>query len=247
MKNFLLFVAAAMLVGSANAQSLRFYDQEGNLYDDGAVITTYEVESEFMNNTWHMNIKNTSDKLINVQIDVVMEEINGFFQFCGNGGVTTSMCYPIMAVGTTSYGPYAAAAGSADYYYHAAMMIMDENSAARAKFVAYDANNPDDKTTLTVIFNKEAYDKGCASVGSVVAASKVNVFQRGANLVCNYNFETAANRSIVVSSIVGARVADVALDGNNGEAVINRLPKGVYVYTLVENGRNVKSHKIVVR
>ena len=56
MKKFLLFVAAAMLVGCAYALSLRLYDLEGNLYDDGAVITTYDVESEFMNNTWHMNI-----------------------------------------------------------------------------------------------------------------------------------------------------------------------------------------------
>lgn len=180
-------------------------------------------------------------------IDVEVEEISGFFQFCGNAAVTTGQCFAHVATGVYPYGPYAALAGSADYYFHAALMCMNETDAARVKFTIYDQSNPDDKTSMTVILNKEAYDKGVAGVNGVFAAQQVKVFQRGAGLVCNYNFDTAANRAIVVSNIVGARVASVVLDGTNGEVVVDRLPKGVYVYTLVENGRNVKSHKVVIR
>lgn len=247
MKKFLLFAAALVFVGSATAQSLRFYDEAGNLYENGAEFTTYEVEPDFYNNTWHLNVKNTSDKAIDVMIDVVPEELSGFFQFCGNAGVTTPNCFPIMTTDVYSYGPYTAAAGSANYYFHAALMCMSETDYARVRFEIYDNNNPSDKCTITVIFSKEAYDKGCASVNGVKATADVKVFQRGGNLVCNYNFDAAGNREVVVSNIVGARVAAAQLNGTNGEVSFDRLPKGVYVYTLVENGRNVKSQKIVVR
>lgn len=248
MKKFLLFVVAALVfVGSATAQSLRFYDQEGNLYEENAVITSYEVESDFMNNTWHLNIKNTSDRDINVMIDVEVEEISGFFQFCGNLNVTVGTCFPYDPEKPFApFGPYYAEAGSAKYYFHAALMCISETDYLRVKFTIYDESNPDDKTSMTVILSKEAYDKG-SGVNDAFATQQVKVFQRGGNLVCNYNFNTTANRSIVVSNIVGACVGSVVLDGNNGEAVIDRLPQGVYVYTLVENGRNVKSHKVVIR
>lgn len=247
MKKFLLFAAALVMVGSASAQSLRFYDEAGNLYEDGAVVESYEVEPELFNNTWHLNVKNTSDKSIDVMFDVTPEELTGFFQWCGNAAVTTPNCFPIKDIKTHTYGPYTAAAGSADYYWHAALMCMAGNESARVRIEVYDNNNPADKCTITLILNAELYNKGVASVKSLQAAQDVKVFQRGANLVCNYNFDAAANRTIVVSNIVGARVATIALNGNNGEVAFDRLPKGVYVYTLVENGRNAKSQKIVVR
>jgi hypothetical protein len=103
--------------------------------------------------------------------------------------------------------------------------------------------NDDDLTYVTVVFD---YSR-VAALNAANMANNVKVFQRGANLVCNYAFDAVAERSLVVTNIVGARVATVALDGNNGEVALDRLPKGVYVYTLVEGGRNVKSQKIVVR
>lgn len=247
MKKFLLFVAALVMVGSASAQSLRFYDEAGNLYEDGAVVESYEVEEAMMSNVLHINVKNTSDKAIDVMFDVTPEELTGFFQWCGNAAVTTGTCYPVTELKTYSYGPYTAAAGSADYYWHAALMCMAGNEAARVRIEVYDNNNPSDKTAIIVVLNADLYNKGLASVKSLQAAQDVKVFQRGANLVCNYNFDATANRTIVVSNIVGARVATIALNGNNGEVAFDRLPKGVYVYTLVENGRNAKSQKIVVR
>ena len=118
-----------------------------------------------------------------------------------------------------------------------------QDAFVKADFVMYNTANEDDFTYVTVVFD---YSR-VASVNAANMANNVKLFQRDGNLVCNYAFDAAATRNIVLTNIVGARVATVALDGNNGEVALNRLPKGVYVYTLVENGRNVKSQKIVVR
>lgn len=249
MKKILLFAVATLaFIGSASAQSLRFVNHEtGELYDNNIEITTYDADADFMMLDWKLDIINTTYNDIDVMIEVNIVELNGMgFQFCGNAEVSTSICYA-PTIGVTTYGPYMATAGSSANYFHGGMWIMNAEDGARVTYTIYDNENPDDKSVITVLYTKEAYDKGVASVDKTLASDDVKVFQRGGNLVCNYNFATVANRSIVVSNIVGARVATVALDGNNGEAVINRLPKGVYVYTLVENGRNVQSHKVIVR
>ena len=118
------------------------------------------------------------------------------------------------------------------------------NNYIKADYMLVNAANEDDLTYVTVIYD---YAKYVAAVNKAGVNNNMNVSQRGANLVCNYAFDTVAERSLVVTNIVGARVASVALEGNNGEVAVERLPKGVYVYTLVENGRNIKSQKIIVR
>ncbi len=247
MKKILLFAFAAFMAVTVNAQTLRFVDQEGVEYENGAVIEAYEVEPELMNLVWHLNLKNTSDQAQDFIIYHEVEELSGFMQFCGNAEVTTGLCYGATSVGADEYGPYTLAAGATEYCFHAAIMMMTETTAARVTYTAYPESNPEDASYVTVIYTYEAYQNGINAVEKAFVNNKVNMFQRNGSLVCNYEFDNAAKRSVVVSNIVGARVATVVLDGTQGEVVLNRLPKGVYVYTLVENGRAVKSHKVVVR
>lgn len=247
MKKFLLFAVAALVAGTVSAQTLRFVDEEGNEYANNASIVTYDVEPEMFNLVWHLNVKNTSGSDATFIVAHEVEEINGFIQFCGNAEVTTPQCYGASAVGLSEYGPYTLAGNTSAYCFHAAMMMLTDDTKARVKYTVYLEENPEDAAVITVTYTKENYDKGLASVDKTFAGSTVNVFQRGGNLVCNYNFDTDASRSIAVYNIVGARVATLPLEGNNGEVAFNTLPKGVYVYTLLENGRNVKSQKVVVR
>ena len=123
-------------------------------------------------------------------------------------------------------------------------MVQYKDAYIKADYRLQNAANEEDYTYVTVIFDYAKYN---AAVNNANMSNEVNVFQRGANMVCDYAFDAVANRSLVVTNIVGARVAAVALDGNNGEVVLDTLPKGVYVYTVVENGRNLKSQKIVLR
>ena len=147
---------------------------------------------------------------------------------------------------------YVDADGNPDCNFHTAFMLMSNQESyggykdayIKADYMLVNAANEDDLTYVTVIYD---YAKYVAAVNKAGVNNNMNVSQRGANLVCNYAFDTVAERSLVVTNIVGARVASVALEGNNGEVAVERLPKGVYVYTLVEGGRNIKSQKIVVR
>lgn len=255
MKKFLLFVAAALVFVGSNAQALRFSNHEtGELYENNAEVKA-NIADPIMNTLdWYFLVLNTSEDNHSIQIVAEIEEVNGSLSMCGNGN-SFPTCNNYANAVTVQYGPYNCAPGNPIEYIHVSLAFVDftddgpvtnTSNNARVKYTIYDPANPDEKTSITVVFDYATFEE-LASVNSVVADQKVKVFQRGGNLVCNYNFSTRANRSIVVSNIVGARVANVALEGGNGEAVINRLPKGVYVYTLVENGRNVKSHKVVIR
>ena len=63
----------------------------------------------------------------------------------------------------------------------------------------------------------------------------------------HYSFGSAAPRTLRVYGIDGQLVRSVALPSQRGSLDLNGLQRGIYVYSLVENGETVKSQKVVVR
>lgn len=246
MKKFLLFAAAALLGLAVQAQSVRFVN-DGEVLENGATVHIYELGVSGFSMDWYPAIRNTSDKNVDVIVSVdVNQESNKHADLMDALTMCdANNCFPSTV---TELPIFTLAAGEeTTHNFHAQFQVFSQmqgytDAYIEATYYIMNADDDEDYTYVNVIF-----DLSKAAVDKVQTASVVNLFQRGQNLVCNYKFDNAANRSVVVSSIVGARVATVNLNGNNGEVVLNRLPKGVYVYTLVENGRNVKSHKIVVR
>ena len=246
MKKFLLFAVAAMSLMAAQAQSVRFVHEGTVLENDANVLITEKGVSGFSMD-WYPTIRNTSDKSVEVivSVDVNQDSNKHADMMDALTMCDANNCYPA----TVSELPaFTLAPGEeTTHNFHAQFQITSSFSGytdayIEATYYIMNTNDEEDYTYVNVTF-----DLSKASVDKTQMASNVNVFQRGENLVCNYNFDAAANRNIVVSNIVGARVANVNLDGNNGEVSFGRLAKGVYVYTLVENGRNVQSRKIVVR
>ena len=252
MKKILLFVAAAIAAVSVQAQSVQFM-YKGEVLQDGAVVEVIEYENGEM--PWHVEFKNNTGTDVEVIMSYESYE-NKYSELMGIPGFGDglSLCTWQCVAGESVTAPpfYVDADGNPDCNFHAAFMIMSnqedyggyQDAYIKADYMLVNAANEDDLTYVTVIYD---YAKYVAAVNKAGVNNNMNVSQRGANLVCNYAFDTVAERSLVVTNIVGARVASVALEGNNGEVAVERLPKGVYVYTLVEGGRNIKSQKIVVR
>ncbi len=254
MKKILLFAVAAVAAMCVQAQPSVQFVYNGEVLEDGAIVEVTEYDATAGEMPWHVEFKNNTGKDVEVIVSYESYE-NRYPNLLGMGfGDGPTLCTTSCVAGESVTAPpfYVNAAGKPDCEFHTAFTIMSNNpdfggyndAYVKVDYMMVNAANEDDLTYVTVIYD---YSKVEGSVNSANVTNEVKVFQRGENLVCNYAFDAVANRSLVVTNIVGARVAAVALDGNNGEVALDRLPKGVYVYTLVEGGRNVKSQKIVVR
>lgn len=241
MKKILLFASAVLAAFSIQAQTAVFVHEGVALNTGDKVLLTEMNDWKMME--WYPIIRNTSAQSVDLIVSV--EVLENKYETDNLTMCDAQNCFP----STVTSLPVFTLAGNEEsgHHFHAQFMAISAmsgatDSYAKARYTITNANNPDDATYVDVEF-----DLSKASVEGALVAADVKVFQNGENLVCRYNFDNNANRAIVVSNILGATVANVNFEGNNGEVVVNRLPKGVYVYTLVENGRNVKSHKIVVR
>ena len=251
MKRILLLAVAAVAAICAQAQPSVQFVYNGQVLEDGAVVEVLEYDPNLGEMPWHVGFQNNTGKDVEVVISYDSYE-NKYENLEGLGfGDCMTVCTTQCITGASVTAPpfTVNAAGEPEFEVHIAFGIMSDplfgykDAYVKADFVMANTANEDDLTYVTVVFD---YSR-VAALNAANMANNVKVFQRGDNLVCNYAFDAVAERSLVVTNIVGARVATVALDGNNGEVALDRLPKGVYVYTLVEGGRNVKSQKIVVR
>ncbi len=246
MKKVLLLAMATVAFMSVQAQSVRFVNDGVVLENDANVLITEMGVSGFSMD-WYPVIKNTSDKSVEVIVSVdVNQESNKHADMMDALTMCDAQnCFPA----TVSELPaFTLAPGEeTTHNFHAQFQVMSKFSGYNDAYIEaiYYIMNTQDEEDFTYV--NVTFDLAKSAVDKTQMSSEVKVFQRGENLVCNYNFDTEANRNIVVSNIVGATVANVALNSNCGEVAINNLTKGVYVYTLVENGRNVQSRKIVVR
>lgn len=137
-------------------------------------------------------------------------------------------------------------AGGETTDFHTQFEPKGDNSKATAYYVLMNIDDEEgtDYQAVTVTYDYPAY---LASESLTSTLEQFRLTQNGNNLVCQYSFGKTASRQVVISNMVGARVASFSLDNNSGKKTVTaRLSKGIYIYTLVENGRNVKSHKIII-
>lgn len=107
-------------------------------------------------------------------------------------------------------------------------------------FATVDVYANDDK--VLTYYQNFVYSKD-AGIGSTTAEAGVQLV--GNNLV--YSFASDAARSIKVYSVDGKLVKSVALSKLNGSVSLAGLQNGVYVYSLLENGKQAKGGKVVFK
>lgn len=239
MKKALLFTASALLLaGNIQAQSIRFVDN-GKIVENNANITLYDFDETLSHMQWTPLLRNTTQNDIDVLVrtEVLSNPGNDFLSLC---------------VGTLCYSPTVTEtevltipAGGDNTSFHTQYIPLQQTQSATATYTLVNVADEMDSQTVTVTYDYPAY---LASEAKTSFSSQINLIQRGDNLVCLYKFDSSASRSIVISNIVGAKVATFTLSNTSGEMTLDKkLSKGIYVYTLVENGRNIKSHKIIIR
>lgn len=239
-KTLLLASIALCAAGYMQAQSVRFV-QNGEVLENNATITLYEYDEIMGQMKWEPTIRNLTDQDINIMIqtDVISNEDDSFLALCVGG-----QCY---APTKTETDIITVPAGGETTDFHTQFEPKGDNSKATAYYVLMNIDDEEgtDYQAVTVTYDYPAY---LASESLTTAPIQFKLTQSGNNLVCRYSFDKQASRQVVISNMVGAQVASFALDNTSGEKRVSaRLPKGIYIYTLVENGRNLKSHKIIIR
>lgn len=99
-----------------------------------------------------------------------------------------------------------------------------------------------EKRVLT-FYQNFIYADPSTGIGSTTAEAGVQLV--GNSLV--YGFASDAPRSLKVYSVDGKLVKSVALSKLNGSVSLGGLQNGVYVYSLLENGKQAKSGKVVLK
>lgn len=238
-KTLLLASIALCAAGYMQAQSVRFV-QNGEVLENEANITLYEYDEIMGQMEWMPILRNTTDHDVNIviQTSVISNEDNSLLALCVGGS-----CYAPTATETSVI---TVPAGGETTDFHTQFIPKGDNSKATAYYVLMNIDDEEgtDYQAVTVTYDYPAY---LASESLTNALEQFKLTQNGNNLVCQYSFGKTASRQVVISNMVGARVASFSLDNNSGKKTVTaRLSKGIYIYTLVENGRNVKSHKIII-
>jgi hypothetical protein len=72
------------------------------------------------------------------------------------------------------------------------------------------------------------------------------LYSTGGNVSVKYHFENTANRQLQVYNIIGQKITEINLSEATGTKTLSTLYKGVYLYSLSENGKVVKSGKFII-
>jgi hypothetical protein len=118
---------------------------------------------------------------------------------------------------------------------------------SRIGYCWWDVNNPDDSVSVTVEYN--ASPTGISDPAFVNVTSKV--YPNPATIKVNFNYDlpqSTKTASIVISNILGSKVMEIPLNGNEGTVAVNvsDLRQGVYFYNLIANGERVDTQKLII-
>lgn len=116
------------------------------------------------------------------------------------------------------------------------------------RYCWWDVNNPDDSVSVTVQFNASP-----AGISDDPATANVSsrVYPNPATTRVNFSYalpQSTATASIVISNILGSKIMDIPLNGNEGTMAVNvsDLRQGVYFYNLIADGERVDTQKLII-
>ena len=240
MKKTVLLFSFLFFVSAIFAQSILFYDHDGNMIDNGSTIELLD-EPTVGEILFEMNIQNSSDGEMNIyckkiHVSVMDETMN---VFCWG------MCF-----GPDTYvspSPLTIAAGetTADGIFSGHYMPGGVEGPTTVQYVFFDEANPNDSSYVTVRY--VGGFTGLNNFENQVSEIYPNPATDYSTIDFNLNYNTSA--SIILTDLTGSRVKEISLEGNRGSAIIdvNDLYSGVYFYTIITDGQALKTGKLVVK
>lgn len=235
----LFTLCCCALFGAAMAHAQLQVTCNGKEVAEGEVLTFYAHEDDFgdmvAGPAMDPTFKNTTDAAYDLTVKVTTSENakNKCLNWCG----ITQMCQFIMGGSETRTAKLNPGGFGLPMQLHAKF--------EEGEFKTYEATVMVKKGSEILTAFKEVfvYDgEDHTGIENAEAGHRVNF----TNNALTYSFNTVAPRSLQVYAADGRLVRSAALSSAKGSLNLNGLPQGVYVYNLTENGKTVKSQKVVL-
>lgn len=235
----LFTLCCCALFGAAMAHAQLQVTCNGKEVAEGEVLTFYAHEDDFgdmvAGPAMDPTFKNTTDAAYDLTVKVTTSENakNKCLNWCG----ITQMCQFIMGGSETRTAKLNPGGFGLPMQLHAKF--------EEGEFKTYEATvmvykGSEYLTSFKEIFIYDGEDH--TGIENAEAGHRVNF----TNNALAYSFNTVAPRSLQVYAADGRLVRSAALSSAKGSLNLNGLPQGVYVYNLTENGKTVKSQKVVL-
>lgn len=243
MKKIFTLLAAAWCSMAALAQSFQLETKDGTVIPNGATVTLKGEMADMMiygQLNAHVFARNLTDA--NIGLIVEMKVVSG-------GDVTicwANNCVPVTVGNTYTTGTGVAQANEANDLLIEAMVMGDFSTAVATRTIdlsVWNENAPSEKISATITFTNDekvlAANIAGVQTGAHVVYAKDNVFY--------YNFSDVAARSLQIFDVAGQMQKELRLNSEAGSLPLEGMSKGIYLYRVVENGKNALSGKFLVK
>lgn len=232
----LLIAALCLICGSISAQSFVFVHNGVELENNANIIVS-EIDEEMGTMDAHAYVKKLASENMNASLTISVEEepIGGFIGFCGWG---TTICTPVNYGSPLTRDLLVENNDPIDPSVEV-MGAYERPVNVKVKYVLKAGN---EERILNVHFDSEA-----SAINDLTASNSVFVSGSRDEMYLNYSFDTEAQRVLNVFSITGNKVAEIILSSNNTQVQLPKTSQGIYLFSIVENGRIIKGGKYIVR
>ncbi len=235
----LFTLCCCALFGAAMAHAQLQVTCNGKEVAEGDVLTFYAAKDDFdeisAGPAMDPTFKNTTDADYDLTVTVKTSDNakGGGLNWCG----ITMMCQDIVGGSETRTAKLKVKGFGLSMQLHGVFKEGD--------FKTYEATvtvykGSEYLTSFKEVFIYDGEDP--TGIENAEAGHRVNF----TNNALAYSFNTVAPRSLQVYAADGRLVRSAALSSAKGNLSLGDLPQGVYVYNLTENGKTVKSQKVVL-
>ncbi len=230
----IFFGALLMVSGWAKSQSLSV---PGGQFTVQGVVSDARLEA-------HLEIENTN----NSDLMVLVECDNSQVVFGHQTYYCWALCYDttVCDLDPTTLDPLIVAGRSIDLNsFHSYIYPNGIAGSSTITYTFFDMNNPTDMASADITFDVLTSGVNELSKGSLSSASP-----NPANAFTNINYKVPALKDgrLVIYNMLGTVVKEYNLTNAQSTMVLSTsdLSSGVYVYTLMNNGKPVSTKKLVI-
>lgn len=252
MKKIFTLLAAVWCSMAAMAQDIQLETKDGTVIPNGSTVT---IKSEMVDQYGfsgqmdpHIYLKNLTDS--NQGVYAIMKVVKPGFEYPQICGIQT--CYLTTAenpVAKTGMGGLEASS-SIDLQIHLLYQAfkypnyMNMLDACTIELSVWTNDKPNEVITSTITITNDPAVLDAANIAGVqtgahVVYAKDNVFY--------YNFSDVAARSLQIFDVAGQMQKELRLNSEAGSLPLEGMSKGIYLYRVVENGKNALSGKFLVK
>lgn len=238
-KNVILFSILLSISSFLQAQSIVFL-YNGELLEDGATVAFNAeknpwggagIEAGTNSGTDQLEISNLGNSAVTFfsSVEVVSNDVAAELLWCGFNG----LCNQITG-GSYRKGPFTWGTGEKGY------MVLD------AKFAEGTYGTVRVKASVSVgLVSRVVYIDFVYSSLSGVESVENSASVKTMNNELIYNFSTDASRQLNLYNVTGEKLRNQHLN-TAGSVSLRELPKGVYIYEVLENGKRIVARKCIV-